>query len=154
VLFLKGLPLVRDIDGQFLVVHAALHPEPNDEIYLTSSAELSRNLAVLRREGRAKLAFFGHTHLAGVHRLWVTGMHDGRYMSSDAWMQRLHPDSIHLVNPGSVGQPRDGDPRASFLVYDADHATVRFHRVPFDRKAALQKARRAGLMFPGDELLE
>jgi predicted phosphodiesterase len=57
------------------------------------------------------------------------------------------------VNPGSVGQPRDGDPRASFAIYDSDHAVIRFHRAEFDRRAAEEKALRAGLLLRGEEYL-
>ena len=53
----------------------------------------------------------------------------------------------YLINPGSVGQPRDGDPRAAFALFDLDGGAgvVRFRRVPFDREACLAKAARAGL---------
>ena len=63
-------------------------------------------------------------------------------------MVELSAGSHYLVNPGSVGQPRDGDPRASFAIYDDEAATIRFHRVPFDRGACLAKAERAGLCEP------
>jgi diadenosine tetraphosphatase ApaH/serine/threonine PP2A family protein phosphatase len=51
----------------------------------------------------------------------------------------------HLINPGAVGQPRDGDPRAAFAVYDAADGTVTFHRVAYDIPAAQDKLIRAGL---------
>lgn len=58
------------------------------------------------------------------------------------------PGACYLINPGSVGQPRDGDPRAAFALLDLDAdgtRTVRFRRVPFDATACLVKAARAGL---------
>jgi diadenosine tetraphosphatase ApaH/serine/threonine PP2A family protein phosphatase len=50
-----------------------------------------------------------------------------------------------LINPGSVGQPRDGDPDASYLVLDPDAATVTWHRVPYDIPAVQAAIRAAGL---------
>ena len=50
-----------------------------------------------------------------------------------------------LVNPGSVGQPRDGDPRAAFAIYDSDAAQVTFRRVPYDVGGAQAAIRAAGL---------
>ena len=50
-----------------------------------------------------------------------------------------------LVNPGSVGQPRDGDPDASYLVLDPDTATVTWHRVAYDIPAVQAAIRAAGL---------
>jgi diadenosine tetraphosphatase ApaH/serine/threonine PP2A family protein phosphatase len=50
-----------------------------------------------------------------------------------------------MVNPGSVGQPRDGDPRAAFLLYDTDAAVITFYRVPYDIQRAQEKIFAAGL---------
>jgi diadenosine tetraphosphatase ApaH/serine/threonine PP2A family protein phosphatase len=73
--------------------------------------------------------------------------------AEDAW-QKLYPDSVYLLDPGSVGQPRDGDRRASFAIYDRDHAVVQRHRADFDRRASHEKALRAGLIVRGEEYLE
>jgi diadenosine tetraphosphatase ApaH/serine/threonine PP2A family protein phosphatase len=51
----------------------------------------------------------------------------------------------HLLNPGSVGQPRDGDPRAAWLELDLDAATATFHRVPYDVERTQVEIRAAGL---------
>ncbi len=69
-------------------------------------------------------------------------------------MIELYAGAHYLINPGSVGQPRDGDPRAAFGVLDVgpgaaserDRHVVRFHRVAFDTSAAMAKAARAGLL--------
>ena len=50
-----------------------------------------------------------------------------------------------IVNPGSVGQPRDGDPRASYAVYDSEHSVIRLHRVTYDVATTQSKMRRHGL---------
>jgi len=50
-----------------------------------------------------------------------------------------------IINPGGVGQPRDGDPRASYAVYDSDARAVTLHRVEYDLEKAQRKIREAGL---------
>ena len=50
-----------------------------------------------------------------------------------------------MINPGSIGQPRDGDPRAAFALYDTDQNLVTFYRVPYDIAAAQEKIFAAGL---------
>jgi diadenosine tetraphosphatase ApaH/serine/threonine PP2A family protein phosphatase len=54
----------------------------------------------------------------------------------------------YLLNPGSVGQPRDGDPRAAFAVADLEHQTVEFWRVPYDIVSVQERMRRARLPEP------
>ena len=58
---------------------------------------------------------------------------------------KLEEGSSYLINPGSVGQPRDRNPKASCLVYDTDHQTVRFHRVEYDIASAQKRIRKAEL---------
>jgi len=53
-----------------------------------------------------------------------------------------------LLNPGSVGQPRDGDPRAAFAIADLDHRIVEFWRVPYDISAVQERMRNAKLPEP------
>jgi diadenosine tetraphosphatase ApaH/serine/threonine PP2A family protein phosphatase len=55
---------------------------------------------------------------------------------------QTNPDSRYLLNPGSIGQPRDGDPRAGFAIADLEHNVVEFWRVPYDI-AAVQSRMRA-----------
>ena len=140
--FLDELPVFDQLDG-FAVVHAALHPEPNEDLHLSTRRRIDRSLAVLA-SGRfdAKICFFGHTHRPVAHEL-----RGSRYVSHSAdRIVPLLPDGVYLVNPGSVGQSRDGDERAAFLVYDTRATTIAFHRVAYDRAACLRKARRAGLL--------
>ncbi|MDE3167542.1 MAG: metallophosphoesterase family protein, partial [Acidobacteriota bacterium] len=95
----------------------------------------------------SRLAFFGHTHLQGGF-IWnhsrvetiprVPAAHRVEWIEID-------PDCAYLVNPGSVGQPRDGDPRASYAIYDAEARRVEYRRVPYDVDAAQQKIFAAGL---------
>ncbi|HMV68366.1 MAG TPA: hypothetical protein PKA64_16075, partial [Myxococcota bacterium] len=66
----------------------------------------------------------------------------------------LEPGKRYLVNPGSVGQPRDRNPRASYAIYDSEERTVTFDRVPYDVKTTRRKILKAGLPpILGDRLL-
>jgi diadenosine tetraphosphatase ApaH/serine/threonine PP2A family protein phosphatase len=58
---------------------------------------------------------------------------------------RLEPPRRYLLNPGSVGQPRDADPRAAFAIADLEHQTVEFWRVEYDIAAVQQRMRKAKL---------
>jgi predicted phosphodiesterase len=147
--FLDQLPLLRVVDGLFLMVHGSLYPEPNEEIYLHSNPEiLQKNFeALTKNEANVRIGFFGHTHLGVVHQ----------NREKSVWMMepgdvQLDSASAYLINPGSVGQSRDSDPRASFLTYDTSQETVSFYRVEYNRTACLKKARREGLLYEGSPL--
>lgn len=141
--FLEKLPLIGVFDEKFLIVHGSLYPEPNEDLYLTSKAEVVKNFETLEKDGsKVKLCFFGHTH----HPL-VYEYQDGRLNRIDKAEVNLNPDSYYLINPGSVGQSRDRDPRAAFLIFDSEEGTVCFHRVDYDRGACYRKAGEAGLLY-------
>jgi predicted phosphodiesterase len=145
--YLAALPLHRVVDGRFLLVHAALHPTPNADLHLSSHARVARSIEALR-DGPwgVGLAFFGHTHRAVVHEAC-----SGACRSREGVMAELAlsvPGARYLINPGSVGQPRDGDPRAAFALLDVSAdgaATLRFRRVAFDDGACREKAARAAV---------
>ena len=60
----------------------------------------------------------------------------------------LQDGSRYLLNPGSIGQPRDGDARAAFAIVDSDQAVVEFWRVSYDIRSVQERMRRAGLPEP------
>jgi predicted phosphodiesterase len=62
-----------------------------------------------------------------------------------SWTLELEPGTRHLINPGSVGQPRDYDWRAAFALYDSEALTITFHRVPYDLIASQGRILMAGL---------
>lgn len=87
------------------------------------------------------LSFFGHTHVQGgflVARGGVKRIDPRRVLD-------LEPRHFYLVNPGSVGQPRDGDPRAAYALYSQEERAVEFRRVSYDIGRAAAKIRAAGL---------
>ncbi len=60
----------------------------------------------------------------------------------------MEPGTRYLLNPGSIGQPRDGDPRAAFAIADLEHQIIEYWRVPYDIAAVQQRMEKAGLPFP------
>lgn len=92
------------------------------------------------------LTFFGHTHFPSLFALHRNGgldlqcSADGS-LPTDTWIS-LDSRSRYLINPGSVGQPRDGDPRAACAVFDADAYAIKFIRVRYDIAAVQEKMRR------------
>ncbi len=145
--FLDDLPLVREVDGQFLIVHASLYPTPNEEIYIrhNNKETIQNNFdALVAHPSKAKICFFGHTHYPVCHRLLGKEMLE---IKPSGVPVELNDADYFLINPGSVGQSRDADPRASFLTYDTGSNMIHFYRVDYNRNACLGKARQAGLLI-------
>jgi predicted phosphodiesterase len=122
--------------GKHALVHGSFR-DPTWE-YITTTAVARANLALLE----TTYGLFGHTHLPAVHR-----EEDGTVESANPRDRTTISldDQATLLNPGSVGQPRDGDPRAAFLVLDTAQRDVRWHRVSYDIAGTQAAMRRAGL---------
>jgi predicted phosphodiesterase len=87
------------------------------------------------------ITFVGHTHVQGGFSQKEHDWHELRpqYRSGsgqDTWVMPIGPGTRNLINPGSVGQPRDYDWRAAFAIYDSEACEVIYHRVPYDLKRA------------------
>lgn len=115
-----------------------VHGSPLDEDeYLMSAADVT----AIRNEIETPLSFFGHTHLQGGFLIARNGVQPiDRHRSLV-----VEPHYSYLVNPGSVGQPRDGDPHAAYAIYWAEDHVVEFRRVAYNAAAAAEKIRAAGL---------
>jgi predicted phosphodiesterase len=127
VQFVHGSPI--DEDEYVVTLHDALAP-------LTAWPQL--------------LTFFGHTHLQGAFSFKTTtgDAYRPAYKTigqSESTPFALKRDVRYLVNPGSVGQPRDGDWRAAFAVFDTEQWVVTFHRVPYNLKSAQDRIFAANL---------
>ena len=97
-----------------------------------------------------EITFFGHTHVQGGFSQQDHEWEEDRpvFAGGEGPEQFVLPvpvGSRHLINPGSVGQPRDGDARAAFAIYDNALVQVEFYRVPYDVEAAQAAICRAGL---------
>jgi len=132
VAWLRSLPDRRSTDGVDLV-----HGSPREPLweYITSVPLARANLAVLEH----RIGLHGHTHIPVAFvdddgRIGVVEPHDG----SELELRGRRA----LVNPGSVGQPRDGDPRAAYAILDPDAGSISWHRVAYDI-AAVQAAMQA-----------
>ena len=88
---------------------------------------------------KASLCFLGHSHVP------VTFIQRDYIQYSFGTTVDIPPDSKVLVNVGSVGQPRDKDPRACFAIYDSTERTVSIQRVTYDIDSVVTKIRKAGL---------
>lgn len=142
--YLATLPSTLLVDEQFFTVHGALHPTPNDELHLSNDARVARSFEelVTGRFG-SNVCFFGHNHRAVVYE-----QRTGSFHRVDGSCIRLLPDAHYLVNPGSVGQSRDGDWRAAYAVYDTDRSELELHRVPYDIVHTERSAQAKGLLAP------
>jgi diadenosine tetraphosphatase ApaH/serine/threonine PP2A family protein phosphatase len=130
--FLATLPKHRRVGR-----HRCVHGSPRKPYLWEYILDELQALELLTELGR-RLCFFGHTHLPRIF-----SAEDGELVpvSSD-WIDL--PASA-LVNPGSVGQPRDGNPNAAFAIVDLERPAVAFRRVPYDVAATQAKIREAGL---------
>jgi predicted phosphodiesterase len=121
-----------------------LHGSPLDEDeYVVSEYDVSQIAPYLD----SPVSFFGHTHLQGgflCHRNGVMSFGGVDENSNDQAVE-LENDVSYLINPGSVGQPRDGDPRAAYAVYEPEARVVTLRRAEYDVAGAQQKILKAGL---------
>jgi predicted phosphodiesterase len=122
VFCVHGSPL--DEDEYIISLHDAL------EVLLSSSAHIT---------------FFGHTHVQGAFALDAEKGGQALRPSyatkdqSERVEMPLHETAKYLINPGSIGQPRDGDWRAAFCLYDSERKLVTYYRVPYDLKGAQKR---------------
>jgi len=132
--WLQGLPNTKSFEN-FLAVHGS----PTDrDTYMFSYEDVAPHIEFLREQD-VSLCFFGHTHCPGIFSAETTHVLDS------ASRFKLKLGEIFLINPGSVGQPRDGDPRAAFGLYDSERAEYELVRVPYPIKMAADKVVEMGL---------
>ncbi len=138
--YLRRLPRGPLAVGGFQILHGS--PLDEDE-YLLETADVRLIRPYLDRP----LTFFGHTHIQGgflAHRAGIETI-PGVPGGAEERVFEIPPDCFCLINPGSVGQPRDRDPRAAYLLYWQQENVVRYRRVSYDVKAAQRKIRSASL---------
>jgi predicted phosphodiesterase len=142
--FLRELPKgPLEVDGLTLI-HGSLHDE--DE-YVFAPAQALEGLL----ESPAAISFFGHTHFQGGfsmrdNKLQVIHLRPAPGTAFS--VLQTDQQTRYLLNPGSVGQPRDGDARAAFAIADVEHRVVEFWRVPYDVEAVQKRMAEAGLPEP------
>jgi len=135
---LKGTPYMEWLEklpqGPFEIEHDVFlcHGSPRNEDEYMNTA---RSTCLLSDHQR--IVFFGHTHYPSLFGPTEMKPEDGTeiYLRNEQWM----------INPGSTGQPRDGDPRTCYAIWDSKWNTVKFARIPYDVKTTQRKIREAGL---------
>jgi diadenosine tetraphosphatase ApaH/serine/threonine PP2A family protein phosphatase len=139
--FLTGLPLASTL-GEATCVHASPR-RPAEWDYLLSAEDGFQAFG----DFATRLCFVGHSHRPGV---WSLGSSGPAYedLAGPAFHDHripFHDGRRYIINVGSVGQPRDRDPRAAYVLWDEDVRSVTLRRVTYDHKAAATKILRAGL---------
>ncbi len=131
--WLRNIRMVRQVED-FTVVHSTLD-QPQSWNYVTNKFDAMSNFSYQF----TNLCFHGHTH---VPRIFIR---DSRVAEVEGDSIVIEPGMKYFINTGSVGQPRDGDWRACYAIYDIPTATVSFRRVEYDLATTQQKIRAAGL---------
>jgi|SRR6267378_417224 len=132
--WLEGLPYSTSWRGALLVHASPMHPEEWN--YVLSPADAEAEMAACTEA----LVLIGHSHYPGTFE--VTG-NGARYTRAEE--VEVVAGRRYLVNVGSVGQPRDGDARAAYLLYDDSARTLRHMRLEYDVESAMTRIREAGL---------
>jgi len=132
---IQELPLLWD-NGQLMAVHAS--PEaPEKWHYVSSEDAVFRSLMALT----SSYCFIGHTHIPAI----FSRTREGDIILQKGKSLTLQKDQLHLINVGSVGQPRDSDPRAAYGVLDMDKSQFELYRVPYDIEAVQAKMTKEGI---------
>ncbi len=133
--WLRDRPLLFQV-GATTIVHASLE-HPGEWIYILDA--VSAQPCLDRQE--TPVCFHGHTHRPAIYCKEdlpaTTRISDLRF--------QIPAEGRTLINPGSVGQPRDGNPRAQFVIFDPEALTVEMVRVPYDVTGAANAILEAGL---------
>jgi predicted phosphodiesterase len=134
--FLKERPKITEAEGQTLTHGSPRHPVWE---YLLDLQSVSENFEFFD----TPYCFVGHTHLPVIYFLDAEHQMPRYFIPEDERSIQLEPRAI--INPGSVGQPRDRDPQASYTLFDTEAHTLEFHRVPYDIESVQARMRRAHL---------
>jgi diadenosine tetraphosphatase ApaH/serine/threonine PP2A family protein phosphatase len=141
--FLAGLPLTARIGADVLLTHASADG-PERWHYVDSSAAAERSMDAARRIDPAiRYVFSGHVHEQALYFLTPTAKLM-RFEPRPGVPVPVPPHRQWLAIVGSCGQPRDGDTRAMYALFDHEAATLAFHRVPYDHMAAAAIIRASG----------
>jgi predicted phosphodiesterase len=139
--YLEKLPTGPVTVNGFSLVHGAFRDE--DE-YVFAPAQALDSLL----DAPSPVTFFGHTHLQGGFTLSeekVGVLHFKPPGENGFASLKIEPDVTYLLNPGSIGQPRDGDTRSAFAISDLENKQVEFWRVPYDIEGVQKRMAASGL---------
>ena len=138
--FIKIWPFISELDNSYFV-HAS-PKNPSNWDYVLSISEAQKHLKIFSQ----KVCFIGHSHVPVI------------FSKNDHYRQNkfvLKKSQKYLVNVGSVGQPRDGDPRSCFVIYDDETNKIEYVRLDYEIQKTYDKIIRAGLpVFLAERLLK
>jgi diadenosine tetraphosphatase ApaH/serine/threonine PP2A family protein phosphatase len=131
--WLRALRMVRQV-RDFTIVHSTLDT-PTGWAYVMNKFDAMASFSYQFTQ----LCFFGHTHTPKVYKKGTT------VTVENTEYTRLEPGRKYFINVGSVGQPRDGDWRSAYALYDHDNQEISIRRLPYDIETTQRKIRAAGL---------
>ncbi len=132
--YIKSFTLVHEDKG-FSLVHGSLdHPEKF--YYILDYDDACDTMRLMK----TKICFVGHSHAAGI---FYSKAEEAVFTKGPRI--RIDRARKYIINAGSIGQPRDLDPRAAYVIYDEEEGTVEIKRVEYDVKSAQDKILKAGL---------
>lgn len=132
--WLRQLPFTRTATG-ITIVHSTMD-NPGNFGYVFDNLQAEANFT----RQMTPLCFHGHTHCPMIYEKQMSGVY-----RIDPQDFTLPAGRKYFINVGSVGQPRDGDPRATYVIYDPAKRQIRFRRLDYDVAAAQARIRAAGL---------
>jgi predicted phosphodiesterase len=139
--FLDGLPHTLLLWDRYLFFHGA--PDTPDA-YIFYLFQAKKAFTHIRKKmPGVNLAFFGHTHHRAVWQRDIRGKVESLAIRESNMV--LDREEMYLINPGSVGQPRERHWEASYLIFTTDPPALEFRSVPYDLRAAQAKIREACL---------
>ena len=141
--FLENLPLKANIGNRVIAVHGALHPETGCEsVRLDNDKNRKQSFdALMTHPSGARICAFGHTHHARVYEMRPNRV----AMPGDAHVS-LRDDAYYLINPGTIGEPRSRERRATYMILDLERRTVTTRYVDYQASAEFAAAHRPGLV--------
>lgn len=141
--FLETLKLIYE-NKDLTLVHGTLD-NPQEFDYMTDEYTAKRTSKILK----TNICFVGHTHVAGI---FIEDNQGNLYYNEEGF-QEILPEHRYIVNVGSVGQPRDNNPKAAYCIYDTERKEIQIKRVDYDMETARKKIISCGLpRFLGDRL--
>ena len=137
--WLQNLPYTVTAMG-ITIVHST-NDTPGKFGYVFDNLQAEANFT----HQKAPICFHGHTHCPMIYEKSMNGVFRIDPVELPNGEMKLPLGRKYFINVGSVGQPRDGDPRAAYVIYDVAQRLVRFRRLPYDIAGAQQKILEAGL---------
>ena len=138
--FLEALPLTQEFGDHFLACHGT---PTSADTYIAYHFQGKRVFKQMVKQTKLKVCFFGHTHRRALWHRDIRGTVISREITRPK--VELAREGHYLINPGSVGQPRDGNPEAAYAIFDAEEFSIHFKSVPYDVAGAQQRILEAGL---------